>query len=76
VNSENTGRKSQVENEAATSNGRPEWTRTIDLFRVKNEVTTLNPFPYLAFPQIQAVQDPLESGVLMELMATLFVQAF
>jgi hypothetical protein len=32
---ENTGRKSQVENLAGLKNGRPEWTRTIDLFRVK-----------------------------------------
>jgi hypothetical protein len=31
----NTGRESQVENEAGLKNGRPEWTRTIDLFRVK-----------------------------------------
>jgi hypothetical protein len=31
----NTGRKSQVENLARLKNGRPEWTRTIDLFRVK-----------------------------------------
>jgi hypothetical protein len=30
-----TGRKSQVENGAGLKNGRPEWTRTIDLFRVK-----------------------------------------
>jgi hypothetical protein len=30
--------------------GRPEWTRTIDLFRVKNEVTNLKPFGCRAFP--------------------------
>ena len=30
-------------------NGRPEWTRTIDLFRVNFEVN--NPKPYLAFPR-------------------------
>jgi hypothetical protein len=32
---ENAARKSQLENELQTENGRPEWTRTIDLFRVK-----------------------------------------
>jgi hypothetical protein len=31
-------------------NGRPEWTRTIDLFRVKNEVSNLKPFGCRAFP--------------------------
>jgi hypothetical protein len=31
-------------------NGRHEETRTPDLYRVNFEVTTLKPFPYLAFP--------------------------
>jgi hypothetical protein len=30
--------------------GRPEWTRTIDLFRVKNEVIPLTPFSSLVVP--------------------------
>jgi hypothetical protein len=30
-----TGRKSQVEKGAELENGRPEWTRTIDLLRVR-----------------------------------------
>jgi len=31
-------------------NGRPEWTRTIDLFRVNFVVQTLKTFAFLAFP--------------------------
>jgi hypothetical protein len=37
---------------SAKINGRHEETRTPDLYRVNFEVSTLNPFPYLAFPQL------------------------
>jgi hypothetical protein len=35
LENDNTGRESQVENGAELENGRPEWTRTIDLLRVR-----------------------------------------
>jgi hypothetical protein len=42
---ENGARKAQLENEPQTENGRPEWTRTIDLFRVKVQlINTSNHF--------------------------------
>jgi len=34
-------------------NGRPEWIRTIDLFRVKNEVNYLNPIAPLVSASLQ-----------------------
>jgi hypothetical protein len=34
----------------------PGRTRTSDLFRVKNEVATLKPFPHLAFPCLKGLK--------------------
>jgi hypothetical protein len=50
-------------------NGRHEETRTPDLYRVNSEVTTLKPFPYLAFPHSKgpkiALKLPSFDGELM-----------
>jgi hypothetical protein len=39
-------------------NGRPEWIRTIDLFRVKNEVNHLNPSSSLVFRIVSSLNAP------------------
>ena len=44
--------------ELIEKNGRPGRTRTSDLFRVKNEVATLKPFPHLAFPHNHSCAKP------------------
>jgi hypothetical protein len=46
-------------------NGRHEETRTPDLYRVNFEVATLNPFPYLAFPQLIDLKEQLENGLVL-----------
>jgi len=51
--------------EIPCTNGRPEWIRTIDLFRVKNEVVTLKPFPHLAFPLQDRCEMNWKTRVLM-----------
>jgi hypothetical protein len=54
--------------------GRPEWTRTIDLFRVNFEVIDLKPFPHLAFPHSKGLKTPSKlPGFDGELMAIFMV---
>ena len=43
------------------NNGRPEWIRTIDLFRVKKEVMVPKPFSSLVFRIFITPKTPLES---------------
>jgi hypothetical protein len=42
--------------ELLENNGSPEWTRTIDLFRVNFEVIDLNPFPHRGFPHSEGLR--------------------
>src|ERR1035438_2500800 len=39
-------------------NGRHDWTRTSDLYRVNFEVNDLKPFPHLAFPHSKGPKTP------------------
>src|SRR5712691_5785677 len=51
--------------------GRHVGTRTPDLYRVNFEVTTLKPFPYLAFPHFPAIENtPKRPSFDGELMAS------
>ncbi len=45
-------------NDLAQKNGRHVGTRTPDLYRVKNEVTTLKPFACFAFPHFACLETP------------------
>src|SRR6476660_9514435 len=52
-------------------NGRHDWTRTSDLYRVNFEVSNPKPFPYLAFPRSKTQRTPSEiSSFDGELMAS------
>lgn len=45
--------------------GEPEWTRTIDLLRVKKEVSDLKPFACFAFPNFSRLQNQKTCVVLV-----------
>jgi hypothetical protein len=55
--------------------GRPEWTRTIDLFRVKNEVSNPKPFGCHAFPLCNTLQNtPFLTSFVDELLTSFSVE--